>query len=50
VLERIAPERRVTVTGALDHAKLEASIGDIPAFATFDAFVVRSLRTARAQE
>ena len=49
-LQRIAPERRVTVTGALDHAKLEASLGDIPAFATFDAFVVRSLRTARAQE
>jgi pimeloyl-ACP methyl ester carboxylesterase len=49
-LERIAPERRVTVTGALDHAKLEASLGDIPAFATFDAFVVRSLRTARAAD
>ena len=49
-LQRIAPGRRVTVTGALDHAKLEASLGDIPAFATFDAFVVRSLRTARAQE
>jgi pimeloyl-ACP methyl ester carboxylesterase len=44
-LERIAPERRVTVTGALDHAKLDVSLGDIPAFATFDAFVVRSLRT-----
>ena len=49
-LQRIAPERRVTVTGALDHAKLEASLGGIPAFATLDAFVVRSLRTARAQE
>jgi dienelactone hydrolase len=49
-LERIAPERRVTVTGALDHAKLEASLGDIPAFATFDAFVVRSLRTARSAD
>jgi pimeloyl-ACP methyl ester carboxylesterase len=47
-LERIAPERRVTVTEALDHAKLEVSLGDVPAFATFDAFVVRSLRTARA--
>jgi len=46
-LERVAPERRVTVTGALDHAKLEVSLEDIPAFATFDAFVVRSLRTAR---
>jgi len=49
-LERIAPERRVTVTGALDHAKLNFSLGDIPAFATFDGFVVRSLRTARAAE
>jgi hypothetical protein len=38
----------VTVTGALDHAKLEVSPEDIPAFATFDAYVVRSLRTARA--
>jgi pimeloyl-ACP methyl ester carboxylesterase len=49
-LERIAPERRVTVTGALDHAKLDVSLGGIPAFATFDAFVVRSLRTARTQD
>jgi pimeloyl-ACP methyl ester carboxylesterase len=49
-LERIAPEHRVTVTGALDHAKLEFSLGYIPAFATFDAFVVRSLRTARAAD
>ena len=49
-LERIAPERRVTVTKALDHAKLEFSLGDVPAFAAFDAFVVRSLRTARAQK
>jgi pimeloyl-ACP methyl ester carboxylesterase len=43
-LERVAPQRRVTVTGALDHAKLNVSLEDIPAFATFDAFVVRSLR------
>src|ERR687895_1955678 len=49
-LERVAPQRRVTVTGALDHAKLEVSPEDIQAFATFDAFVVRSLRTARAAE
>jgi pimeloyl-ACP methyl ester carboxylesterase len=49
-LERVAPQRRVTVTGALDHTKLEFSLGDIPAFATFDAFVVRSLRTARTAE
>jgi pimeloyl-ACP methyl ester carboxylesterase len=49
-LERVAPQRRVTVTEALDHAKLEVSPGDIPAFVTFDAFVVRSLRTARTAE
>src|SRR5215207_3527115 len=49
-LERVAPERRVTVTGALDHARLDVSLEDIPAFATFDAFVVRSLRTARLSE
>jgi pimeloyl-ACP methyl ester carboxylesterase len=47
-LERIAPERRVTLTGALDHAKLNLSLEDIPAFVSFDAFVLRSLRTARA--
>jgi pimeloyl-ACP methyl ester carboxylesterase len=49
-LGRVAPGRRVTVTGALDHAKLEFSLGDVPAFATFDSFVVRSLRTARAEK
>jgi pimeloyl-ACP methyl ester carboxylesterase len=49
-LERIAPQRRVTVTEALDHARLEVSPGDVPAFATFDAFVVRSLRTARTAD
>jgi pimeloyl-ACP methyl ester carboxylesterase len=49
-LGRVAPGRRVTVTGALDHAKLEFSLGDVPAFATFDSFVVRSLRTACAEK
>ena len=49
-LERVAPQRRVTVTEVLNHAKLEISLGDIPALATFDAFVVRSLRTARSAE
>lgn len=46
-LERIAPGRRVTVTRALDHAELDLSLGDAPAFAAFDGFVVRSLRAAR---
>src|ERR671921_132589 len=46
-LVRIAPERRVTVTGALDHAELNVSPEDIQALATFDGFVVRSLRMAR---
>jgi|SRR5215211_3257295 len=49
-LERVAPERRVTVTAALDHAKLDVSPGDILAFATFDGFVVRALRTAHAED
>ena len=46
-LKRVAPERQVTVTKALDHAELNVSPGDIPAFLTFDGFVVRSLREAR---
>jgi len=46
-LKRVAPERRVTVTGALDHAELNVSPEDIPAFAAFDGFVVRSLWEAR---
>ncbi|MBA2712731.1 MAG: hypothetical protein H0U55_04130 [Rubrobacteraceae bacterium] len=48
--ERVAPERRVTVTGALDHAELNVSPGDLPAFLAFDGFVIRSLRTARAED
>ena len=35
-LERVAPQRRVTVTPALDHAELDVSPRDIPAFLTFD--------------
>jgi pimeloyl-ACP methyl ester carboxylesterase len=46
-LERIAPQRTVTVTTALDHAELDVSPRDVPAFLAFDGFVVRSLRTAR---
>jgi pimeloyl-ACP methyl ester carboxylesterase len=49
-LERIAPERRITVTPALDHAELDVSLEDLQALATFDAFVVRSLRTARVED
>jgi pimeloyl-ACP methyl ester carboxylesterase len=49
-LERIAPQRRVTVTDALDHAELSFSIQDLPAFARFDGFVVRSLREARLED
>lgn len=45
-LERIAPQRTVTVTTALDHAELDVSPRDVPAFLAFDGFVVRSLRTA----
>ncbi len=46
-ISRIAPDHRVTVTGALDHAKLSFSLRDLPAFLRLDGFVVRSLREAR---
>ena len=46
-LRRVAPQRRVTVTKALDHAELEASPADLPAFLAFNGFVVRSLRISR---
>ncbi len=46
-LERVAPRRTVTVTAALDHAELDLSPRDIPAFLAFDGFVLRSLRGAR---
>ena len=44
-LGSIAADYRVTVTEAIDHS--EISFSDIPAFAQFDGFVVRSLREAR---
>ncbi len=46
-LARIAPEHRVTVTEALDHAEPDPSLDDVRAFASLDGFVVRSLREAR---
>jgi pimeloyl-ACP methyl ester carboxylesterase len=49
-LARIAPNHRVTVTAALDHANPNPSLDDLPAFASFDGFVVRSLREARLAE
>ena len=49
-LERVAPERTVTVTGVLDHAELNVTPGDIPAFVVFDAFVVHALREARVED
>lgn len=49
-LFRIAPDLRVTVTEALDHAVLDPSLEDIPDFVAFDGFVVRSLREARLTE
>jgi pimeloyl-ACP methyl ester carboxylesterase len=48
-VKSIAPEREVTVTGALDHAELNITSRDIPAFLSFDGFVVRALRAARAE-
>jgi hypothetical protein len=49
-LARVAPDLRVTVTAALDHAELSFSPQDIPAFLRMDGFVVRSLREARDVE
>ena len=46
-LDAIAPDLRVTVTPAIDHAELHGSPQDATAFAGFDAFVVRALREAR---
>jgi len=46
-LRRVAAQRRVTVTKALDHAELQVSPADVPAFLVFDGFVVRSLRISR---
>ena len=40
----IAPRLRVTVTGAVDHAELEPSLGALADLARLDGFVVRSLR------
>jgi pimeloyl-ACP methyl ester carboxylesterase len=42
----IAPDLRVTATRALDHAELNFSFQDLPAFLSMDGFVVRSLREA----
>ena len=49
-LDAIAPDLRVTVTPAIDHAELQVSLQDATAFAGFDAFVVRALREARLEE
>lgn len=49
-LDAIAPDLRVTVTPAIDHAELQVSPQDAAAFAGFDAFVVRALREARLEE
>jgi pimeloyl-ACP methyl ester carboxylesterase len=49
-LDAIAPDLRVTVTPAIDHAELRVSPQDATAFAGFDAFVVRALREARLEE
>lgn len=46
-VSRIAPDYRVTVTVALDHAELSFALRDLPGFLRMDGFVVRSLREAR---
>lgn len=49
-LDGVAPDLRVTVTPALDHAELTSSPGDVPALMQFNGFVVRTLKDARAEE
>jgi acetyl esterase/lipase len=49
-LKRVAPQRSVTVTPALDHAELDVSLGDVPALLILNGFVVRALRTVQATE
>jgi pimeloyl-ACP methyl ester carboxylesterase len=46
-IERIAPQARVTVSEALDHAELDLASGDLPAILSLNSFMVRSLREAR---
>ena len=48
-LDAIAPDLRVTVTPAIDHAAREVSPGDAAAFARFDALVVRPRPEARPE-
>lgn len=48
-LDGIAPDLRVIVTPAIDHAELDVSPGDVPALMEFNAFVVRTLRDARGE-
>ena len=47
---RIAPDLRVTVSEALDHAELSFSIREIPAFLRMNGFVIRSLREAHEED
>ena len=47
VVVRIAPQARVTVSEALEHAELDSSVRHLPALLLMDGFVVRSLRQAR---
>ena len=48
-VSRIAPDLRVTVSGALDHSELSFSLREVPAFLRVNGFVVRSLREARSE-
>lgn len=49
-VDRIAPDLRVTVSEALDHAELSFSIREIPAFLRMNGFVIRSLREAHEED
>lgn len=47
---KAAPDARLTVTTVFDHAIPDASLGELGALGTFDAFVVRVLREAAADK
>ena len=47
-VSRIAPDLRVTVSGALDHSELSFSLREVPAFLRMNGFMVRSLCEARS--
>lgn len=50
ILEESAPDFRLTVTPAMNHAEPEVSLEDVPAFLELNGFVMRSLEKADSRE